>query len=304
VGAAWVEQRLGSPALTILDLRPARRFRMGHLPGARNDPEGRTLLAAVLARRRPAAVSKPVALPTDPPGRTVVLVHGGHDLAERAAATRAYLAIYAAGASPGRLAILRGGYVSWRRQRRPRTTTKAPRPRTTTKAPGPRPRPQTMARAPRPRTMARADRTGPKTQPRPTAAPAPPSNAGARPHKPGITRPVLLTDPVALSTARKQPRTLLVHTGLRRPALRTGRPRPAWLRFGVAPLEPAPGAQPRSATELRQLLGPLLATRAKVRLIAFSKKGLWASLLWFTLKTRLNRPDALNAVYLGPALGR
>jgi hypothetical protein len=36
-----------------------------------------------------------------------------------------------------------------------------------------------------------------------------------------------------------------------------------------------------------------------MRLIAFSEKGLWASLLWFTLKTRLSRPDALNAIYLG-----
>ncbi len=277
VAAARVEQRLGSTTQTILDLRPAEQFRRGHLPGSRNDPEGRGLLAALRARRRAAAGPTPTTRRPSPPDRTVVLVHGGRNLRDQAVAARAYLVLYAGGADPGRLAMLRGGYVSWRRQRRPQTTA------------------QTNKTPLRPRLRSRRR---PTSTP-PTPVPAPKRRAGvvsrSRP------RPqVLLTDPAALTTALGRPRTVLVHTGLHRPAKTKSRTNPAWLRFGVAPLQPAPGALPHTSTELRKHFAPLLASGGKVRLIAFGDQGLWASLVWFTLKTRLHRSDALNTVYLGP----
>lgn len=258
VDADWVTPRLTTGALHIVDLRPAAQFARGHLPGAVNDPEGRTLLATVLARRRPGAPSRPVVLPTESPKGTVVLVHGGQDLSQRAVAARSYLLLYAAGAETSRLAILRGGYVTWRRQRRPRTTA--------------------------------AVVTGPPHRIAPTPRP------GAVAAKP---RAVLLTDPMRLAAARKQPRTQLVRVGPLRSSPRPGRPKPGWLRFGLAPLELAPQPTLGVRAELRTQFGPLLSGREKTRLVAFSDAGLWASLLWLTLKTRLGRPDRLNTVYLG-----
>lgn len=274
VGAAWVEQRLGKPTLRVLDLRPAQQFRRGHLPGATSDPEGRALLAAVMAHRRLASTNKTLALPGYPTGQTVVLVHGGSDLADRAIAARAYLLLYAAGISSKALAILRGGYTAWRQQRRPRTTAQAPRPRPRP-AGEPRPKPEPVVVAARP--------------------PATLSDRQQRQLR------VLLTDPAALTTARKRPRTVLVRTGLRLPPARTGRPKPAGLRFELASLEIAPGARPRTTAGVRHHLRRLLTSRDKVRFLAFSEQGLWASLLWLTLKFQLRRPDALNTVVLGQA---
>jgi rhodanese-related sulfurtransferase len=274
VDPARVQQHLGNANQRILDLRPARQFHRGHLPGAHNDPEGRALLAAFRAHRREGTNSPLATGPKPPSGQTLVLVHGGRNLRDLAVAARTYLVLYAGGAAPGTLAILRGGYASWRRQRRPRTTYKG---------------------APAKTTVSKSK-------------PAPPGKTRLR-------RPVLLTDRAALTTARKRVRTLLVHTDRRRPAPgpRRASPAPAPapapssapapLRFGVASLEPAPGERPHSTAALRRRFAPLLRSKDRVRLIAWSKHGLWASLVWFLLKTRLNRSDALNAVFLGPAPG-
>ena len=277
--AAWVQQQLSNPTLKILDLRSARQFRRGHLPGAINDPQGRALLARVLARRRLPVQSRPLSRLGFPATTTVVLVHRGPDLADQAVAARAYLALYAAGASPERLSILRGGYAAWRQQRRPRSTAPAPRAR------------------PRPKSY-------------PADRPTPPETVTGTTPNPALLdrlrrqRQVLLTDSVALATARKRPHTVVVQTAWSPPPQDPGRPPGKGLRFGLAALEIAPGARLHTNAELEQHLGPLLTLREKVRLISLSAEGLWASLLWFTLKTRLGRPDTLNAVYLGEMVPR
>ncbi len=113
----------------IVDLRPAKAFAEGHIPGAINAPYA--------AWRGPAA--NPGRLPTEAaletlltelgltPATPVVLIHAGQGVSDFGAAARVYWTLKSAGFTS--LAILNGGFAAWQDEgRTPARGASAPMP--------------------------------------------------------------------------------------------------------------------------------------------------------------------------------
>jgi len=261
VSADWVQTRLESKGLRILDLRPVTGYRLGHLPGSISDPGGLALLGV----RPPDAKAGAPDYTASFQGATVVLVHSDRSARDLAVAARAYLLLHSTGIAR-RIAVLRGGYTAWKQQRRP------------------------LATEARPVHRAKAAVRAAKPAGRPT------KRAGPR----------ILRDAASLSALRRSVQVVMVDARPGRSSkdlatrpggvrLRTGRP-----RFDIAALYAGsvPGVGPARRV-LRRLLKPLLAHRKSLRLVPYSPRGLWASLLWFSLRSELNLSDVFDAVYFG-----
>ena len=64
-------------------------------------------------------------------------------------------------------------------------------------------------------------------------------------------------------------------------------------------LAPSLGLTTPWSSTLARPLAALQAETAGRRVVIFSDRGRWASLLWFAWKTRLERADSTLAVYIG-----
>ncbi len=284
---AWVATQLGSPRIRILDLRPAPAFARGHLPGAWSDPDGAALRTDRGDRPAPAATLRRLAHRLQDGGRLVVLVHAGQDLRDYASAARAWLLLHAGGVPESHLAMLQGGYAAWRRQRRP-VRTGAPTDRSRLAAPAP---------------ARRAAAAPTKTPPAPRAAP------GATPTAAGAQVVWTRTERLAAALIRHPWRVVRVVRRAAPPATRPAAPpatRPAAppvvIRVALQGLFLQPTLQRRrSPGALRARLTAALGSIHDARFVLWSKRGLWSSLLWWTLRVALGRRMDQQVVYYGAA---